>query len=77
MNWYIRTSKVCSFSSWEDQLMVGQKRIGICGKLLMSFVEVPERVQLVHSDQSKGYNRMFYIERLWFKLLEVVDGRLH
>ena len=55
----------------------GSKRIGICGKIRMSFVEVPERVQSVHSDQSEGCNRRFYIERLWFKLLEVVDGRLH
>ena len=77
MNWYIRTSKVCSFSDWEARLRAGQKRIGICGKIRMSFVEVPERVQSVHSDQSEGCNRRFYIERLWFKLLEVVDGRLH
>ena len=69
MNWYIRTSKVCSFSDWEARLRAGQKRIGICGKIRMSFVEVPERVQLEDSDQSKGYNQRLYIERLWSKLL--------
>ena len=54
MNWYIRTSKVYSLSDWEARLRVGQKRIGICGKICMSFVEVPGRVQSVHSDQSKA-----------------------